>query len=203
MNMKQLFGFNGRSEESPSSSRRFNRQSSIPRFVVVGDMIRPVPMEGVVPHRRVGERPAGPLFEPRVIKQPVAPIGKPAVRSEPATPVASNPFSVARVEFARKGIVGRVGSLVASVFKRSAPAAAAAKSTVQEELRLDTVKPLRNELFDSDSEVVELQVVQPVPIVVSGTSGVSEDLSAPARISRPSSMSTREIAPTPELTGKP
>lgn len=203
MNMKQLFGFNGRREESPSLSRRFNRQSSIPRFVVVGDMIRPLPMEGVVPHRRVGERPAGPLFEARMIKQPDAPVGKPAVRSEAATAVASNPFSAAPAKSARQGIVGRVRTLVASIFKRRAPASLAPPSTVQAELRLDAVRPLRNELSDFDSEVVEPQVVQPVPIVVSGTSGVSDDMSAPARISQPLSASTRKITPTPDLVGKP
>ncbi len=203
MNMKQLFGFNGRREDSPLPPRRFNRQSSIPRFVVVGDMIRPLPIEGVVPHRRVGERPAGPLFEARVIQQPDAPVGKHVVRSEAAAAVASNPFSAAHAKSARPGIFGRVGSLVASIFKRRAPASSAPPSTVQAELRLDAVRPLRNELSDFDSEVVEPQVVQPVPIVVSGTGGVSDDMSAPARISQPLSPSIREITPTPDLVGKP
>lgn len=203
MNMKQLFGLNWRRGEAPSPSKPPRPQSSIPRFVVVGDMIRPVPMEGVVPHRRVGERPAGPLFEARIIKQPIPQGGKPAVRSETAMPVDSNPFSATPSKSVRPGFVGRVGSLVASVFKRRAPAAPAAPSTVQAELRLDAVRPLRNELSDSDSELVELQVVRPVPIVVSGTIGVSEDLSAPARISQPLPVSTREIAPTSELTSKP
>ena len=203
MNMKQLFGFNGRREESPSPSRRFNRQSSIPRFVVVGDMIRPVPMEGVVPHRRVGERPAGPLFEARVTKQPQVPVGKRPVRSEAVESVASNPFSAAPAKSARTGVVGRIGYLVASMFKRRAPASSAPTSTVQAELRLDEVRPIRNELSDFDSEVVELQVVQPAPIVVSGTNDVPEDISASARIAQPPSAPARETAPPAELIGKP
>lgn len=200
MNMKQLFGLNGPREEAHSQPRRFNRQSSIPRFVVFGDMIRPVPMEGVVPHRRVGERPAGPLFEARVTQKPQVPVGKRPVSPEAAGAVASNPFSAAPVKTAHNGVVGRIGFFVASMFKRRAPVSPAPTSTVQAELRLDAVKPLRNELSDSDSEVVELQ---PVPLVVSGAGVVAEDIPAPARIIQPSPASSRLITPMPGLIGKP
>lgn len=203
MNMKQLFGLNGPREEVHSQPRRFNRQSSIPRFVVFGDMIRPVPMEGVVPHRRVGERPAGPLFEARVTQKPQVPVVKRPVSPEASGAVASNPFSAAPVKTARNGVVGRIGSFVASMFKRRAPVSPAPTSTVQAELRLDAVKPLRNELSDSDSEVVERLVAQPVQIVVSGTGVVSKDVPAPARIIQPSPASSRLITPMPELIGKP
>ena len=203
MNMKQLFGFSVNRESDPSSSRRFHRQSSIPRFVVVGDMIRPVPMEGVVPHRRVGERPPGPLFEARVAKQPEASVGKRAADSKPAPPVVANPFSRSAKQPVKTGPFGRAISRIASVFKRDAGGPPASAPGVQAELRLDAVKPLRNELSDSDSEVLEPQAGPPVPIMVSGMSGIPEATSAQAHIGQPSLTPVHETAPPAELLGKP
>ncbi len=203
MNMKQLFGSSGNRESDPSTSRRFHRQSSIPKFILVGDMIRPVPMEGVIPHRRVGERPPGPLFEARVAKQPEASVGKRNADSKPTPQVVANPFSRSPKQPVKTGLFSRTISRIASVFKRDAGGPQASAPGIQAELRLDAVKPLRNELSDSDSEVVEPQAVPPVPILVSGMNGIPEATSAQFRIGQPSLTPAQEIAPPAELLGKP
>lgn len=202
MKMKQLFGFSGSRESDPSTSRRFHRQSSIPKFVVVGDMIRPVPMEGVVPHRRVGERPPGPLFEARVAKQPEASVGKRTADSKPTPQVVANPFSRSAKQPVKTGPLGRVIARITSVFKRDAGGPPASAPGVQAELRLDAVKPLRSELSDADSEAVEPQAGPPVPIMVSGVGGIPEPTSAQARIGQPSLTPAHEIATPAELLGK-
>lgn len=204
MNMKLSFGKSGSRETGASVSRRFNPQSSIPQFVLVGDMIRPVPLEGVVPQRRKGERVAGPLFAPRTLK-PAEPVEKkPSVKvpSAPAPAVSANPFSARGAGKVRMGFLARVKSGLAGLFKRGASEGATAAPGVQPELRLDAVKPLRNELADVESESTELQVA-PVPIVVAGTASVPEAASVSARTADQVVAPVRQVTPAVELVGKP
>lgn len=204
MNMKLLFGKNGSRETGASVSRRFNPQSSIPQFVLVGDMIRPVPLEGVVPQRRKGERVAGPLFAPRTLKPAESVEKKPSMKvpSAPAPAASVNPFSARGAGKVPVGFLARVKSGLAGLFKRSASAGTATVPGVQPELRLDSVKPLRSELADVDFESTELQVA-PVPIVVAGTGSVSEAATVSARTAGQVNAPVREVTPAVELVGKP
>ncbi len=164
--MKLQFASSGLHDSTAVPRRRFNPQPSIPRFFVAGDMIRPLPLEGVVPHRRAGERPAGPLFEARVAN----PTGSPAkVAAKPvsATAPKANPFAAPTDGAKRPGLFSRLASHVAALFKRRAVPGGGV-GAVQPELRLDTVKPLRNELTDSDSEPAETPAPALIAVTVPG-----------------------------------
>lgn len=204
MKMNLFFAKSGGRENRSASSRRFNPQAAIPQFVLVGDMIRPVPLEGVVPQRRVGERPAGPLFEARTLKPSEPAPKKPAVQvaSAPSPVASANPFSGNGVTKAKVGFLARLKSGVAALFKRSNAAGSVAASGVQPELRLDAVKPLRNELADVDFGSTELQVA-PVPIMVAGTVSVPEAETVSARTAGQVIPPSREVVPATELVGKP
>lgn len=192
MNLKRLLTVGGSLESRKGASSRYRMAPTgvLPKFELRGDTLTAVPMEGVVPSAKTpAKQSPGPLFDG--LSGMAAPAGKPSVKAavaEPPVPAAvpaDNPFAAesagkrVKIGFWRM-LFGAVGSVLSDAFsgRRNRMRKRASRETVQGELGLDSVKPLRNDLSGTDFEVV----AAPVP----GRTGlVVRESSVPAPDSKP------------------
>jgi hypothetical protein len=176
MSLKQLLEVGGslQARRGVSGKYRMASRGVLPKFEIVRGTIRAVPMDGVVPSGAgLEERSPGPLFEAPV-NQVTSVLTAPAeTPPTPSTVIAGNPFKAGVVARSKTSVWQKLRSGAADLRDmllsklRRRQRARPFSSAVQPELRLDAVKPLRNDLSDSDFEVVPVQVPKPVtPLVL-------------------------------------
>ena len=203
MNLKRLLTVGGSLESRKGASGRYRAAPPglLPKFELRGDTITAIPMEGVVPASRpVLKDSPGPLFDtlkpletPTVQRAEIRPVPAEKRVEAPVAPVPANPFSAAaegrsvKLGFFRT-LFGALGGLFVEAFsgRRNRVRARGGRETVQGELGLDSVKPLRNDLSGSDFEMVAVPVANRAPgLVVRAPAVAATEAKAPSPAAPP------------------
>jgi hypothetical protein len=207
MNLKRLLTVGGSLEARKGATGRYRmaQGGTLPKFELRGDTLTAVPIEGVVRLKGAPVKDsAGPLFDPPSEAGRDAVAEGSIVSSAPKPPMAStgNPFSADSPTPVSKGflkgLIGSVGSALSDAFsgRRNRARRRASRESVQGELGLDSVRPLRNDLSGSDFEVVAAPV--PKPGLLARGSLPSRTPAEPAALA---SVAPSEHRPDPRLLG--
>jgi hypothetical protein len=173
MNLKRLLTVGGSLEARKGATGRYRmaQGGTLPKFELRGDTLTAVPIEGVVRLKGAPVKDsAGPLFDSPAEPARNAGAGALIVSSAPKSPIvaAGNPFSSEAPPRPvstgiLKGLLDSIGSALSDAFsgRRNRARRRAVRESVQGELGLDSVRPLRNDLSGSDFEVVAAPVPRP------------------------------------------
>jgi hypothetical protein len=159
---KSLVGLSG-----DASRYRVNKQARLPKFISPKNPFA----SGETPAAQVSEQPAAP--------KPVMAVAR-ADASEAGKQISRAPVSARAAEWL--GEWGRKLNPLARRSQAPGPVKSAAPSgsptSLQGELSLDTVKVLRNDLSDTDFEVVRSAAAKPVSPVIAMTAEKLEPVGA-------------------------